>query len=78
MTNRLIAKRSQEHGKQIENLNPEKEFCICSTMYCVSPADVLWILDNLLDGKVVNHITVPAETKQLAKQALDRMLELSF
>ncbi len=75
MTERLAARLSKEHGKSIENLNPEP--CICSTMYCVSPADVLWVLDNLADGKVVNQITVPAESKHLAKRSLERVLELS-
>jgi quinolinate synthase len=48
--------------------------CLCSTMFRVSPNHLLWILESLIDGKVHNRIVVPAEQKQWAKVALDRML----
>ncbi|MCP4756811.1 MAG: quinolinate synthase NadA [Proteobacteria bacterium] len=75
LVNRLANNLFIEQGKHVEALNPN--VCLCSTMYLVYPQDVLWILENLLDGKVLNQITVPQPTKDLAKQALDRMLELS-
>jgi quinolinate synthase len=50
--------------------------CLCSTMFRVSPNHLLWILEGLLEGQVHNQITVPDETKRLARLALDRMLEI--
>ena len=48
--------------------------CLCSTMFRVSPNHLLWVLDSLVDGEVVNEIVVPEEQKKWAKIALDRML----
>ena len=64
--------------------NPDKTvFCLdpvvcpCATMYRIHPAYVLWVLEGLVAGLVINRIEVPAETKAEAKLALDRMLEIS-
>lgn len=64
--------------------NPDKTiFCLdpvvcpCATMYRIHPAYVLWVLEGLVAGLVINRIEVPAETKADAKLALDRMLEIS-
>ena len=48
--------------------------CPCSTMYRVHPAYVLWTLEHLAEGEVVNQITVDPETARDALVALDRML----
>ena len=63
--------------------NPDKViFCLdpvicpCSTMYRIHPAYVLWVLEGLLDGQVINQITVPDDVKQDALVALERMLSL--
>ncbi|PIY24165.1 MAG: quinolinate synthase, partial [Deltaproteobacteria bacterium CG_4_10_14_3_um_filter_60_8] len=50
--------------------------CLCSTMYRIKPAYLLWVLDNLAAGRIVNRITVDQETAAQAKIALDRMLEI--
>ena len=50
--------------------------CPCSTMYRVHPAYVLWSLEHLAQGKVVNQITVDPETAHHARVALDQMLAL--
>ncbi len=61
--------------------NPDKTvFCLdpvvcpCSTMYRVHPAYLAWVIDELAEGRVVNQISVDAETARWAKVALDRML----
>ena len=51
--------------------------CLCSTMFRVSPNHLLWVLDSLVDGDVVNEIVVPEEQKKWAKIALDRMLSIT-
>jgi quinolinate synthase len=63
--------------------NPDKlVFCLdsvicpCSTMYRIHPAYLLWVLDNLLEGQVVNEITVDEEMARYARIALERMLQV--
>jgi quinolinate synthase len=50
--------------------------CPCSTMYRVHPAYILWVLEHLVDGRVVNEISVDPLTREGAKIALDRMLSV--
>ena len=42
----------------------------------IDPPHLLWALENLADGVVVNEIKVDAETEHYAKVALQRMLDL--
>jgi quinolinate synthase len=35
-----------------------------------------WVLEELVEGRVVNQITVPPDTTEWAKVALQRMLEI--
>jgi len=63
--------------------NPDKTiFCLdpvicpCSTMYRIHPAYVLWVLEGLIDGQVINEITVPDDIRKDAQVALERMLAL--
>ena len=64
--------------------NPDKTvFCLdpivcpCSTMYRIHPAYLLWITDELLEGRVQNQITVDEETAHYARVALERMLQVT-
>ena len=52
--------------------------CMCSTMARIDPQHLAWALENLVAGKVVNQIRVPAAEAELAKLALERMLEVSL
>ncbi len=45
-------------------------------MYRVSPLDLANVLENLVEGRVINQITVPDEVARGAKLALDRMLAI--
>ena len=62
-------------GKTVVSL--DQFGCLCSTMFRVSPNHLLWVLDSLVDGEVVNEIVVPDEQKKWAKIALDRMLTIT-
>ena len=61
-------------GKTVVSL--DQFGCLCSTMFRVSPNHLLWVLDSLVDGEVVNEIVVPDEQKKWAKIALGRMLAI--
>jgi quinolinate synthase len=64
-----------EHpGQRIESL--QKNVCPCATMNRIDPAHLLWTLENLVAGHIVNPIRVPETVKRDAKLALDRMLAL--
>ncbi|MDP2318706.1 MAG: quinolinate synthase NadA [Acidobacteriota bacterium] len=62
-------------GKTVVSL--DQFGCLCSTMFRVSPNHLLWVLDSLVEGEVVNEIVVPDEQKKWAKIALDRMLSIT-
>ena len=66
---------TEQPGKTISCLDPV--ICPCSTMYRVHPAYVLWVLENLANGQVVNQVTVDDETKRWSLVALERMLAVA-
>jgi quinolinate synthase len=47
------------------------------TMFRIGPSALLWVLENLVEGRVVNQITVPRDEAEQALLALNRMLEVS-
>jgi quinolinate synthase len=73
LVNRL-AKRFAPQGKRVITLDDAG--CLCTTMYRISPQHLAWALENLVEGRVVNHIKVEDDVKRWAKVALDRMLEI--
>jgi quinolinate synthase len=60
--------------KTIVSLDPL--VCPCSTMFRIDAAHLCWVLEELVAGRVVNRITVDADTAEWARVALDRMLEI--
>ena len=48
--------------------------CPCSTMYRIHPGYIAWVLEELVAGRVVNQISVPATDAANARVALERML----
>ena len=69
-------KEEASGGEEEKVVSLDQFGCLCSTMFRVSPNHLLWVLDSLIDGEVVNEITVPEEQKKWAKIALDRMLSI--
>jgi quinolinate synthase len=54
----------------------DKTVCYCSTMNRIDLPHLVWALESLVLGDVVNQITVDEDTAHWAKAALDRMLAL--
>ncbi|MDQ3756594.1 MAG: quinolinate synthase NadA [Actinomycetota bacterium] len=60
--------------KTVVSLDPI--VCPCSTMFRIDAAHLAWVLENLVEGTVVNRITVDPDTTAWAKVALERMLAI--
>jgi quinolinate synthase len=61
--------------KTIVSLDPL--VCPCSTMFRIDAPHLAWVLERLVEGKVVNRITVDPDTTRWAKVALERMLAIT-
>jgi quinolinate synthase len=71
----LVSRLAKENpDKTIFSLDPV--ICPCSTMYRIHPAYLAWVMESLVEGKVVNQISVDPETAHWAKVALERMLQV--
>jgi quinolinate synthase len=72
LVNRL---NDETPDKTVVSLDPL--VCPCSTMFRIDAAHLCWVLEGLVDGRVVNRITVDPETTGWAKVALERMLSIT-
>ncbi|MBA4084204.1 MAG: quinolinate synthase [Kytococcus sp.] len=54
----------------------EKNVCYCSTMNRIDLPHLVWALESLVEGRVVNQISVDPDVAHWAKVALDQMLAL--
>jgi quinolinate synthase len=54
----------------------DKTVCFCSTMNRIDLPHLVWSLESLVEGRVVNRIEVDERTAQFARIALDQMLAL--
>jgi quinolinate synthase len=73
LVNRM-GKEFAAEGKKVITLDDSG--CLCTTMFRISPQHLCWVLENLLEGNVVNQIKVKDDVKHWARVALDRMLEI--
>jgi quinolinate synthase len=71
MVNRLSKELTD---RKVMSLDPS--VCVCTTMFRITPVHLLWALENLCAGKIVNQISVDKRTRHFARVALDRMLSL--
>ncbi|MCZ7413871.1 MULTISPECIES: quinolinate synthase NadA [unclassified Streptomyces] len=71
---RRLANRYAADGKEIVFL--DKTVCFCSTMNRIDLPHLVWALESLANGTMVNRIQVDPETEKFAKLALERMLAL--
>lgn len=71
----LVHRLAKEHPEQfIFCLDPI--VCPCSTMYRIHPAYLAWVLEGLVEGQVINQVSVDEEIAHWARVALQRMLSL--
>ncbi|WP_433343673.1 quinolinate synthase NadA [Micromonospora sp. CA-111912] len=71
----LVRRLALAHpDKQITFL--DKAVCYCSTMNRIDLPHLVWALEELVAGRVVNQITVDPDTAHHARVALDQMLAL--
>ncbi|HEY2949694.1 MAG TPA: quinolinate synthase NadA [Micromonosporaceae bacterium] len=71
----LVRRLARRHpDKQITFL--DRTVCYCSTMNRIDLPHLVWALEELAAGRVVNQITVDPDTAGNARAALDQMLAL--
>lgn len=73
LVNRLHQTLASEN-KTVQFMSPM--VCMCSTMFRIDPQHLAWVLENLVEGNVVNRISVPAKVASNARIALQRMLDI--
>jgi quinolinate synthase len=71
----LVNRLAGEHPDRLV-VSLDDCICMCSTMYRISPQHLCWVLEGLVDGQVVNRVSVDPDTKRWARTALARMLEI--
>ena len=72
----LVNRLAREQAPDRTVLSLDQFGCLCSTMFRVSPNHLLWILEELVEGRVHNRVTVPESDKHWNRVALDRMLSI--
>jgi quinolinate synthase len=69
--------------QRLANENPDKQIvfldkavCYCSTMNRIDLPHLVWAMESLVNGRLINQIKVEDEVAKYAKVALDQMLAL--
>ena len=71
----LVSRLAKNHpDKEIVFL--DKTVCYCSTMNRIDLPHLVWAMESLVTGHVVNQIKVDPETARFSKLALEQMLAL--
>jgi quinolinate synthase len=71
----LVRRLARQHpDKQVHFL--DRTVCFCSTMNRIDLPHLVWALESLAAGRVVNRIVVDPDVAHWARVALDRMLAL--
>ena len=72
----LVNRLARQSAPEREVVSLDDCFCVCSTMFRIDPPHLLWALENLVEGRVVNRVQVPPRAAAEARVALDRMLAI--
>jgi quinolinate synthase len=71
----LVQRLAREHPEQ-HIVFLDRNVCYCATMNRIDLPHLVWALESLVDGVVVNRIQVDPDTEHFAQIALQRMLDL--
>ncbi len=71
----LVHRLARQHPEQHISVLSDCQ-CLCTTMFRIDLPHLCWILENLVEGKVLNQIKVDSHTRKWALVALDRMLSI--
>jgi quinolinate synthase len=72
----LVGRLQKRHtDKRIQMLHTSG--CMCSMMDRISPEHLLWNLESIQKGEIINQVKVEDETATKARKALEIMLSLS-
>jgi len=71
----LVQRLARRHADQFIRLLSDSP-AICRQMYSIDLPHLLWTLDNLAAGRVVNRVSVPATIAADARVALRRMIDI--
>ncbi|MHC4978383.1 MAG: quinolinate synthase NadA [Planctomycetota bacterium] len=74
LVNRLAA-RHEERGVTVTMLSERN--CMCAQMFRIDPQHLLWVLDHLAEGRVVNRVSVEPGLAEKARLAVDRMIQFT-
>jgi quinolinate synthase len=72
----LVNRLARECAPERPVVSLDDCFCVCSTMFRIDPPHLAWVLESLVEGRVVNLVKVPDEMARQARVGLDRMLEI--
>lgn len=72
----LVTRLGREHpDKTVVFL--DRTVCFCATMNRIDLPHLVWAMENLLEDRVVNRVTVDPKVVEWARVALARMLEIN-
>ena len=71
-----LVKRLAANNPDKEVIFLDKTVCYCSTMNRIDLPHLVWAMESLVAGRVINQIRVPEKTAHFARVALERMLAL--
>ena len=66
----------EKYHNSLLHRNMSPMLCMCSTMFRIDPQHLAWVLENLVEGQVVNQISVAEDVADNARTALQRMFDL--
>jgi quinolinate synthase len=74
LVNRLAA-RHEGRGVKVRMLSDRN--CMCAQMFRIDPQHLLWVLDDLVQGRVANRVSVEPSVARKARAAVERMISFT-
>jgi quinolinate synthase len=71
-----LVQRISQNNPDKEIFFLDKDICYCSTMNRIDLPHLVWAMESLVSGRVVNQIRVAPDVAKYSKLALERILAL--